>query len=74
LCEVLQCKQSKSSSVKPRARSPGIGLGNAYGHCSALLDAERFLVCAAKPMGLIAADELGTVVPIDGPLPTGVLG
>jgi HCOMODA/2-hydroxy-3-carboxy-muconic semialdehyde decarboxylase len=38
------------------------GLVNAYGHC------------AAKPMGLIAAGETGTIVPIDGPLPDGVLG
>lgn len=50
------------------------GLVNAYGHCSARIDEKSFLVCAAKPMGLIAAGEAGTVVPIDGQLPQGVLG
>src|SRR5690606_6356577 len=47
---------------------------HAYGHVSARLDEESFLVCAAKPMGLIARGEDGTIVPIDGPLPEGVLG
>lgn len=49
------------------------GLVHAYGHCSLRLDAGHFLVCAAMPMGRIA-DEDGTVVPLDGPLPEGVLG
>lgn len=49
-------------------------LGHAYGHVSARLDADRFLVCAAKPMGLIRPGEDGAVVPVDGPLPDGVLG
>ncbi|MCI3206224.1 MULTISPECIES: class II aldolase/adducin family protein [Pandoraea] len=50
------------------------GLAHAYGHCSARLDADRFVVCAARPMGLLGVGETGTVVPIDGPLPDGVLG
>jgi HCOMODA/2-hydroxy-3-carboxy-muconic semialdehyde decarboxylase len=50
------------------------GLVNAYGHCSARIDPDTFLVCAAKPMGLIAASESGTVVPVNGALPSGVLG
>jgi HCOMODA/2-hydroxy-3-carboxy-muconic semialdehyde decarboxylase len=50
------------------------GLVNAYGHCSARIDERTFLVCAAKPMGLIGAGEPGTVVAIEGPLPDGVLG
>lgn len=50
------------------------GLVHAYGHCSARLDDETFLVCAARPMGLIAPGETGMVVPIDGELPEGVLG
>jgi HCOMODA/2-hydroxy-3-carboxy-muconic semialdehyde decarboxylase len=50
------------------------GLVHAYGHCSERLDAEHFLVCAAKPMGLIAAGEAGVVVPVSGSLPEGVLG
>lgn len=49
-------------------------LGHAYGHVSARLDADRFLVCAARPMGLIRPGEDGTIVPVDGPLPDGVLG
>lgn len=50
------------------------GLAHAYGHCSVRMDAERFLVCAARPMGLIAPGEAGTVVNVTGPLPDGVLG
>lgn len=50
------------------------GLVHAYGHCSARLDAENFLVCAAKPMGAIEPGESGTIVPVLGALPTGVLG
>jgi HCOMODA/2-hydroxy-3-carboxy-muconic semialdehyde decarboxylase len=48
-------------------------LVHAYGHCSLRLDADRFLVCAPMPMGLIN-DELGTVVPLQGDLPPLVLG
>jgi hypothetical protein len=50
------------------------GLVHAYGHCSERLDANHFLVCAARPMGLIAAGEPGVIVPVVGPLPDGVLG
>lgn len=49
-------------------------LAHAYGHCSQRLDAEHFLVCAAMPMGLITSADAGTVVPIHGSLPEGVLG
>lgn len=49
------------------------GLVHAYGHCSVRLDEERFVVCATLPMGRIA-DEAGTVVTLDDPLPAGVLG
>jgi HCOMODA/2-hydroxy-3-carboxy-muconic semialdehyde decarboxylase len=38
------------------------------------LNATELLVCAAKPMGTIAPGEDGTVVPISGALPEGVLG
>ena len=41
-------------------------LVHAYGHVSARLNNESFLVCAPKPMGLIAPGEDGTVVPISG--------
>jgi HCOMODA/2-hydroxy-3-carboxy-muconic semialdehyde decarboxylase len=61
--------------VRQAARALGRhGLAHAYGHCSQRLDARHFLVCAARPMGLVAPGEDGTVVPLDGPLPPGVLG
>lgn len=50
------------------------GLVNAYGHCSIRLDGERFVVCAARPMALIRPGDAGQVVPVQGPLPAGVLG
>ena len=61
--------------VRMAARALGRnGLGHAYGHVSARLDSRSFLVCAPRPMGLIAPDDEGTVVPVEGPLPDGVLG
>ena len=50
------------------------GLVHAFGHCSVRLDATTFLVCAARPMGLIEDTSDGTVVGVDGALPAGVLG
>lgn len=50
------------------------GLVHAYGHCSLRLSADHFLVCAARPMGLIGSGEPGVVVPVEGELPEGVLG
>jgi HCOMODA/2-hydroxy-3-carboxy-muconic semialdehyde decarboxylase len=49
------------------------GLVHAYGHCSLRLDDSSFLVCAPVPMGLVK-DHTGSIVPIDGQLPEGVLG
>lgn len=49
-------------------------LAHAYGHCSARLDEQHFLVCAARPMGLVGQGEAGTVVAVHEPLPAGVLG
>jgi HCOMODA/2-hydroxy-3-carboxy-muconic semialdehyde decarboxylase len=61
--------------VRMAARAIGrSGLAHAYGHCSARIDADTFLVCAARPMGLIRPGEPGQVVPVRGPLPEGVLG
>ena len=61
--------------VRLAARALGRhNLVHAYGHVSARLDETSFLVCAPKPMGFIGAGEDGTIVPIDGPLPDGVLG
>lgn len=61
--------------VRLAARAVGRhGLAHAYGHCSARIDAESFLVCMPVPMGHMPTDARGTVVPLDGPLPEGVLG
>jgi HCOMODA/2-hydroxy-3-carboxy-muconic semialdehyde decarboxylase len=50
------------------------GLVHAYGHCSQRIDENSFLVSPPKPLGLVGADEPCSVVPLDGPLPEGVLG
>jgi len=50
------------------------GLVHAYGHCSARLDADSFLVCPSKPMGLTDVGEECLTVPVEGALPDGVLG
>lgn len=70
-----QAMESLQRELRMAARALGRhGLAHAYGHCSVRLDAESFLVCAARPMGLIAPGEPGAVVSIEGPLPDGVLG
>ena len=67
--------EKTQTRVRMAARALGRNdLGHAYGHVSARLNEDSFLVCAAKPMGLIAPEDQGTVVPLDGPLPDGVLG
>ncbi|NYH97165.1 class II aldolase/adducin family protein [Novosphingobium marinum] len=66
--------QDIEEKVRLAARGLGrAGLVHAYGHCSARVDADHFLVCAAMPMVLIK-DEPSTLVPVQGPLPEGVLG
>ena len=69
---------SPDSALEEKVRQAARGLASAglvhaFGHCSARIDEQHFLVCAAMPMGLIA-DEEGSVVAIGGPLPEGVLG
>jgi HCOMODA/2-hydroxy-3-carboxy-muconic semialdehyde decarboxylase len=49
------------------------GLVHAYGHCSLRLDAGHFLVAPSKPLGLVGVGEACSVVPIDAPLPDGIL-
>ena len=67
--------EERQKLVRTAARALArAGLVHAYGHCSQRVDATSFLVCAAKPMGLIEAGEAGAVVKLDGPLPDGVLG
>lgn len=67
--EQLQRQVRQAARALARA-----GLVGPYGHCSMRIDEDRFLVCAARPMGLIAAGEPGTIVPVSGPLPPEVLG
>lgn len=50
------------------------GLVHAYGHCSLRLDEAHILVSPAKPLGLVSNADPCLVVPLDGPLPDGVLG
>tara|TARA_R110001592_G_scaffold240929_2_gene501302 strand:+ start:135651 stop:136304 length:654 start_codon:yes stop_codon:yes gene_type:complete len=50
------------------------GLVHAYGHCSVRLDEARFLVCAPEPLKTLMPGEVGSVVPVEGDLPEGVLG
>jgi HCOMODA/2-hydroxy-3-carboxy-muconic semialdehyde decarboxylase len=67
--------QQKQIEVRQAARALArSGLVDAYGHCSARLDAKGFLVCKSGPMGLIGPGQNGTVCPVEGPLPEGVLG
>jgi len=71
----LDPKDPRQVLVRKAARALGrAGLVNAYGHCSLRIDNEAFLVCRPGPMGQIEEGEAGTTVPIDGPLPEGVLG
>jgi HCOMODA/2-hydroxy-3-carboxy-muconic semialdehyde decarboxylase len=61
--------------VRVTARAVGrAGLSHAYGHCSARLDENTFVVSPAKPMGLVTADDQPVTVPVRGPLPPGALG
>lgn len=50
------------------------GLVHAYGHCSLRLDDTHLLVSPACPLGCVTDDTPCVVVPLDGPLPDGVLG
>ena len=63
-----------SVTVRMAARALGrAGLVHAYGHCSARIDADHFLVAPSRPLGLVAVGEACSVVPIIGPLPADVL-
>jgi len=50
------------------------GLVHAYGHCSARLDADTFLVSPAKPLGLVRPGDEVVTVRTTGPLPPDTLG
>lgn len=49
-------------------------LGNAFGHVSARMSDTEFLVGASKALNAVEPGDEGTLVPIDGSLPDGVLG
>jgi HCOMODA/2-hydroxy-3-carboxy-muconic semialdehyde decarboxylase len=67
--------EERQTLVRKAARAIGrANLAHAYGHCSSRIDESTFLVCAAEPMGMIAPGLDGTLVPVSGPLPNGVLG
>lgn len=62
-------------SVRKAARAMArAGLSTAFGHCSVRLDEDSFLVCRAGALSTIKPGESGSVVPVDGSLPDGVLG
>lgn len=67
--EQTQVRVRKAARALPRH-----GLGHAFGHVSARVDSGHFLVCAPRPMNTLRPGEAGTVVPVEGPLPAGVLG
>lgn len=50
------------------------GLVHAYGHCSARIGADRFVVCPSVPMAHVKIGQVCPVVPVSGQLPDGVLG
>jgi HCOMODA/2-hydroxy-3-carboxy-muconic semialdehyde decarboxylase len=67
--------REQNKLVRQAARGlANAGLVNAFGHCSLRLDERYLLVCAPKPMGMIQASDLGTIVDINAPLPDHVLG
>jgi HCOMODA/2-hydroxy-3-carboxy-muconic semialdehyde decarboxylase len=49
------------------------GLAHAYGHCSARLDANEFLVSPAKPLALVSDGDSLARARIDAPLPEAAL-
>lgn len=50
------------------------GMVHAYGHCSARIDADTFLVSPPRPLGMVTSGEECSVASVHGPLPEGVLG
>ncbi len=50
------------------------GLVTAYGHCSARVDDDHFVVSPMRPLGLVGAGERCIEVAVDEPLPSAVAG
>nr|WP_315593655.1 class II aldolase/adducin family protein [uncultured Cupriavidus sp.] len=73
--EPNETEEEQQRLVRMAARAIGRSkLAHAYGHCSVRTGVDSFLVCAAKPMGLIQKGDLGMTVSVHGDLPQGVLG
>lgn len=71
----MAAPQAAELTVRRMARALGNnGLSGPFGHCSLRLDTDHLLVCAARPMAMVGVGEAGTVVPVKGALPAGVLG
>lgn len=71
------CMERSAAEVIVRKAARALaraGLVGAYGHCSVRLSDRELLVCASKAMGTVLPSDTGTVVPLEGPLPDGVLG
>lgn len=67
--------QDLARTVRIAARAIGrAGLAHAYGHCSARVDEDTFLVSPPRPLAMVEPDEDCIRVPIKGALPDGVLG
>ena len=65
-----------SAALRVRAAARALakaGLVHAYGHCSARLGDDRFLVSPPKPLGLVAPEDAPVVVATTGKLPAGAL-
>jgi HCOMODA/2-hydroxy-3-carboxy-muconic semialdehyde decarboxylase len=63
-----------ASRIRTAARALAkAGLVHAYGHCSARIDADQFLVSPAKPLGMVEARDSPVVVATTGSLPAGAL-
>jgi len=63
-----------SQRLRVACRAVGrAGLSHAYGHCSARLDSQYFLVSPAKPLLLVSDHDAPVRVRVDAPLPEGAL-
>ncbi len=67
--------QDVARTVRIAARTLArAGLAQAFGHVSARLDEDRFVVCPPVAMGLVRPGAACSTVPVHGDLPQGVLG
>lgn len=68
--ELSQGRSETARGVRLAARALARhGLVHAYGHVSARIDERHFLCSPPQPLGTVASDDPGVVVPLDGPLP-----